>query len=447
MKQTHTEIGEAARWKGYFALDLLKGGVVQKRFKQDAYAYRHGTSVEETNERIRSLIAHAAETTSYYAPFGRDAALSELPVVNKDIWRSSYEDFRSSKYKDASDNRIMTTSGSTGTPLSMVQNRGKILSNTADSIFLGALGNYRIGEKMAFIRVWVNNVRKSRIRLLMENSIMMDSSSLSDEAIDEMLTCIKNEKVKCLIGYSSALGEISRYVKEHDVKTDGFSVHSIIPISEMMPDGVREQLKKQFGCTVMPWYSNEENGIMGITGRDDNSYYINSESYFYEFLKMDSDEPAEEGELARVVITDLTNEAFPILRYDNGDTAVAGRIEKNGRFKLFLRELYGRRSDILYDTSGRPVTAYVITNNLWNVEGVSQYRFLQTGLRNYELRLNGDSSRIDEAEILGRIAPYFGNDADIKVTYVDEIPVLASGKRKYIENLCPEYQGRKGHIS
>ena len=36
---------------------------------------------------------------------------------------------------------------------------------------------------MAFIRVWVNNVRKSRLRLMMENSIMMDSSSLSDEAI------------------------------------------------------------------------------------------------------------------------------------------------------------------------------------------------------------------------------------------------------------------------
>lgn len=38
---------------------------------------------------------------------------------------------------------------------------------------------------------------------------------------------------------------------------------------------------------------------------------------------MDSDEPAEPGELGRIVITDLFNYAFPILRYDNGDTAVA----------------------------------------------------------------------------------------------------------------------------
>ncbi len=431
---------ELARWKGYFALDLAKGGFVAKRYHMDAEAFRHGTSLSLTEERIRSLIRHAARTTDFYSPFGPEAALRDLPVVNKETFRSHYEEMRSSTFREAKDNRIMTTSGSTGTPLSMIQNRRKILCNTADSIFLGALGGYRIGEKMAFIRVWVNNVRKSRIQLLMENSIMMDSSSLSDEAILEMLACIRDEKVKCLVGYSSALGEISRFIAEHEVRMADFAVHSIIPISESMPDPVREQLSRQFGCPVTAWYSNEENGIMGIQGKRDPSYYINSESYYIEILKLDSDEPAEEGELGRIVITDLNNEAFPILRYDNGDTAIAKRTVKDGRFQLLLTELYGRRSDILYDTAGHAVTAYVITNNLWNVEGVRQYQFIQHGLRDYELKLNGDPDRMDEEEILGRIAPYFGADAAIRVTYVDEIPVLASGKRKYIENRCPAYR-------
>ena len=135
------------------------------------------------------------------------------------------------------------------------------------------------------------------------------------------------------------------------------------------------------------------------------------------------------------MITDLTNYAFPIIRYDNGDTAVARRTERDGMYQLFLTELYGRRSDLLYDTKGRAVTPYVITNNLWNVEGVKQYRFLQTGEKTYELRLNGDPAVMDTEEMLRRIRPAFGDDAEISVTYVDEIPVLASGKRKYIENL------------
>jgi phenylacetate-CoA ligase len=207
-----------------------------------------------------------------------------------------------------------------------------------------------------------------------------------------------------------------------------------------MPDTVRARLKEQFNCTCQAWYSNEENGIMGLQLPDSNSYYINSESYFYEILKMDSDEPAEDGELGRVVITDLTNYAFPILRYDNGDTAVAHTEIREGRKKLFLTELYGRRSDLIYDTSGHAVTPYIITNNFWDVQGVAQYQFIQTGLKDYELRLNGDRSLMNVDDMLGRILPTLGEDANINVVYVDEIPVLASGKRKYIENRCPEYQ-------
>lgn len=103
---------------------------------------------------------------------------------------------------------------------------------------------------------------------------------------------------------------------------------AIIPISETMPEPVRRTLEKQFNCPVRAWYSNEENGIMGLQNREDEGYHIDTETYYYEILKMDSDEPAEPGELGRIVITDLFNYAFPILRYDNGDTAVAARKEK-----------------------------------------------------------------------------------------------------------------------
>lgn len=159
---------------------------------------------------------------------------------------------------------------------------------------------------------------------------------------------------------------------------------------------------------------------------------------------MDSDEPAEPGELGRIVITDLFNYAFPILRYDNGDTAVAARKEKNGRFKLYLSELYGRRSDLIYDCEGKAVTPYIITNNLWDIQGVKQYRFIQEDVRDYTIWLNGDPEAMDREEILRRIRPYLGEEARIKVEIVDEIPVLASGKRKYIENRCEKYQQHKG---
>ena len=311
-------------------------------------------------------------------------------------------------------------------------------------IFLGAAAGYYIGMKEAFIRVWVNNVRKSKFQLLQENLIMMDSSRMDEKALEEMFHVIEKKKVKCLVGYSSALGELSEYIRKTGRDCSRCVVKAIIPISETMPEPVRRTLEKQFNCPVRAWYSNEENGIMGLQNREDEGYHIDTETYYYEILKMDSDEPAEPGELGRIVITDLFNYAFPILRYDNGDTAVAARKEKNGRFKLYLSELYGRRSDLIYDCEGKAVTPYIITNNLWDIQGVKQYRFIQEDVRDYTIWLNGDPEAMDREEILRRIRPYLGEEARIKVEIVDEIPVLASGKRKYIENRCEKYQQHKG---
>ena len=437
-------LDERLRWMGFWMLDKMKGGKIREYYDQIRYAWKEGSSIEETDKRLRDLIAHAVRTTDFYKDYPEDIALKDLPVVNKDTFRQQYDRFISSTYKDAPDNRVMCTSGSTGTPLRMIQNRDKIRHNTAGGIFLGAVAGYYIGMKEAFIRVWVNNVRKSKFQLIQENMIMMDSSRMDEKALAEMFRTIEKKKVKCLVGYSSALGELSDYIRKSGTDCSNCSVRAIIPISETMPEPVRRTLEKQFGCPVRAWYSNEENGIMGLQNEENEGYHIDTETYYYEILKMDCDEPAEPGELGRIVITDLFNYAFPILRYDNGDTAVAVRKEKNGRFKLYLSELYGRRSDLIYDCKGNAVTPYIITNNLWDIEGVKQYRFIQEDMKDYTIWLNGDPEKMDQKEILGRIRPYLGEEARIKVEIVDEIPVLASGKRKYIENRCEKYKDHRG---
>ena len=66
------QIEEEARWRGYFMLDTLKGGAVRKRYEQNLHAYRHGTSFEETNERLRELITYAVRITTGYVLKGTE---------------------------------------------------------------------------------------------------------------------------------------------------------------------------------------------------------------------------------------------------------------------------------------------------------------------------------------------------------------------------------------
>ncbi len=429
-------LDERGRWFAFFFLDALRGGRVRQYYDEIRRGYRQGTSTKETEAKIRSIISHAVRTTEYYHDYPGDTPLDKMPVVNKDTYRGSYDAFLSGEYRDAKGSRTMSTSGSTGTPLTIIQDKDKVDHDTADGIFFGAMAGYYIGMKMGFLRVWVHNVKKSALRLFAENMIMVDTSVLGDAEIAKMLDMFRRRKVKCLIGYASSLGEISRYIDRHHVDTSRFSIRSIIPISESMPSVVRQRLSEQFSCPVQAWYSNEENGIMGIQSANGTAYYIDSENFHIEILKMDADEPAKDGELGRIVITDLRNRAMPIIRYDTGDLAKAKHEIRGDRYRLFLTEIYGRRSDTIYDTAGKALTPFVITNNLWDVPGLLQYRFIQETENTYTLELNGDPEKMDVEDIVGRIRPYFGENADIRTVFVDEIPVLASGKRKYIENRC-----------
>ena len=427
-------LDERGRWFAFFLLDSLRGGKVRKYYDEIRKGYREGTSVRETDGKIKEIISHAVKTTGYYKGFAEDTPLERLPVVNKDTYRGQYDAFLSSEYRNAKGSRVMSTSGSTGTPLQIIQDRDKIDHDTADGIFFGAMAGYYIGMKMGFLRVWVHGIKKSALRLFAENMIMVETSSLGDADIRKMLDMFKKKKVKCLIGYASSLAELSRYIDRNDVDTSRFSICSIIPISESMPPAARKRLAEQFSCPVQAWYSNEENGIMGIQPREGTSYYIDSENFHFEILKTDSDEPCKDGELGRIVITDLRNRAMPIIRYDTGDLAKAKREVRGDRYRLFLTEIYGRRGDMICDTKGNTLSPYILSINLWDAPGVMQYRFIQESADKYTLELNGDPFKMDVDDILGRIRPYFGENATITPVFVDEIPVLASGKRRYVEN-------------
>ena len=104
-------LDERLRWMGFWMLDKMKGGKTREYYDQIRYAWKEGSSVEETEKRIQNLIAHAVKTTDFYKDYPETCSLEDLPVVNKDTFRQQYDRFVSSTYKDAPDNRVMCTSG------------------------------------------------------------------------------------------------------------------------------------------------------------------------------------------------------------------------------------------------------------------------------------------------------------------------------------------------
>ena len=202
----------------------------------------------------------------------------------------------------------------------------------------------------------------------------------------------------------------------------------------MLKEQTRSELKRLIGCNVLERYSNEEQGILGQqSAKGEYEYYLNHASYYFEILKLEEDKPAEPGELGCIVITDLYNYAFPLIRYDTGDTAIMAEGNKLSHGWPYISKLYGRRLDLIFDTNGNPVQPMALARILKNLKGIIQWQFIQTGEHEYKIRLNMEeniSTKECEAELLDLL----GERAEISVEKVEEIPILASGKRKPVVN-------------
>ena len=62
-----------------------------------------------------------------------------------------------------------------------------------------------------------------------------------------------------------------------------------------------------------------------------------------------------------------------------------------------------------------------------------QFQLVQKSKTEYHINLNTDT-KVDEAKIITDYKAHFGNDAVITINYVNEIPLLSSGKRREVVN-------------
>lgn len=419
------------RWYLFWARDFFSGGRVRKAYCDIRNCYFEGNN--DIEQDIENLLEHARTTTKFYSKYHTNN-INEFKTINKMIIKDNYDKILSDKYKDKKLHE-MSTSGSTGTPLTIKQDKIKRSRVIAEVLYFGQLCGYTFGERQLNCRVWVDSVKKSKFQKFLQNMITEDISNLDENKMKEIEKILqKDQKVKNILSYSSTLEKVAKYLLDNKHTPDNFNITSVISGSEILQDDTRKNLKKLFNCSIVSRYANEENGILAQECLKNQEFHLNNADYYFEFLKLDEDTPAEEGELSRIIVTDLYNYSMPMIRYDTGDLAIAGKSLCEGH-AIVLKKLFGRRVDLIYNTKGDSMSPYIIVNNMWESKNIKQFKFIQKGKKEYSIILNVEENFNDEENIVRKFKNLLGQDAVISIEYTNEIPVLNSGKRKYIENL------------
>lgn len=430
------KITETGREKIFWLLDTIQGAVVKKHYT-DIAGLLEGDPQESDKikeQKLLSLLQHAVDTTPFYRQYKDFSSLQKFPVISKTIIRENFDSFVSSAFTTAQ--HIPTvTSGSTGTPFKVLHHADKKKRNSADTMYFAQRAGYHIGDRLMYMKIWSANNKKATLPGIMQNMVPVDVITFNDKEVSALIQQMESDNSTfAFLGYSSALELICRWLDSTGHGKVKATLSSAISMSETLNDYTKTTIQKYFGVPVYSRYSNLENGILAqqVPGSD-NRYLINTASYVLEIFKMNKDEPAAAGELGRIIVTDLYNYAMPMIRYDTGDIGILSTA-KDAKGNSYLELVEGRKLDLLYATDGTLVSSYIVYKNMWQYTEILQYQLVQYGPKDYLFKINMEGAFTKEEKLVQEFKQYLGADANFAVEYVDEIPLLASGKRKKIAN-------------
>jgi phenylacetate-CoA ligase len=409
-----------------------------------ARQFDHPTTVESRQfEAVRKLLFHAYETVPYYrnlfirlgchpGDFKALADLSHLPVLTKTAIRKHARDLRSSAYVDQPV-VLKKTSGSTGVPLTIAVNAESIQWKTACTIRSDEWSGWKLGQRVA--KVWGNpeyrkNGLKGRLRnLLVDRARYLDTIGLDDERMHAFADSLRRRPTSLLFGHAHSLYLFACFARKRC--PGAIRPRGIISTAMLLHDWQRLVIEKAFECPVTNRYGCEEVSLIASECEQHRGLHLNADSLYPEVLP---DRPGAPGE-GSLAVTDLTNLAMPLIRYQVGDVvAPSNRRCSCGRGLSLIERVEGREADYVLTPQGKLISGISLTENFaLHIRGTAQVQIVQEHERLLLLRIVPDDdfgaeSRNAVAEL---VRDMFGPEMEHEIELVDAIAQEPSGKYRF----------------
>ncbi|RYD01370.1 phenylacetate-CoA ligase [Desulforamulus aquiferis] len=145
--------------------------------------------------------------------------------------------------------------------------------------------------------------------------------------------------------------------------------------SEAWTESMRDEIERVWGISASDNYGLSEIIGPGVAGecQERQGMHVSEDHFLIEVIDPRTGEPVPDGQEGELVITSLTKEALPIIRYRTRDITVINRQPcACGRTNARIRKVSGRTDDMLI-VSGVNVFPSQIEDVLLKIEGVAPH--------------------------------------------------------------------------
>ncbi|MFC2046292.1 phenylacetate--CoA ligase family protein, partial [Chloroflexota bacterium] len=240
---------------------------------------------------------------------------------------------------------------------------------------------------------------------------------------------IRQARPSVIRGYASSLYLLAKTAHDHNV--DDIRPRATISMGSVLFGHYRQLIETQFDCPVYDVYGGEG---MIIAGQFEcGSFHIHAEGVIVEILKPDGT-AAGPGELGSVILTNLSNDAMPFIRYQIGDLATLSDVAcACGRGLPVADSIQGRESDIVVTPNGSYLSIHFFLP-AFRSSNVDQFQVIQHKLDYLEVMIVKSSKYRDSdiEHIVDTIRAAGGDHLKVDLQFVEQIPPTRSGKRRFV---------------
>ena len=200
----------------------------------------------------------------------------------------------------------------------------------------------------------------------------------------------------------------------------------IATFGEKIYPHVRTCLKKAFDTKFIEYYGNRENSV--AAWGDSNSIFREVSEYCH--VEVENHKDGNNNNQGDLITTSLHNYAVPLIRYNSEDVSHYMGYTDDDIYPSF--ELVGGRGkDVLLSQNGLvvPYTPHLFEHSKYNK--LKKYQIEQLSIDKLLIRivpLPTYDRKVDEDLVLKHFSDVLANQFEIKIEYVDDIPLTESGK-------------------